>query len=150
MSRERLPFAVVLLAVCAIFGCSGGDDDNPTDPETACAIPWAGNRSWFMRGGCSGAGASDLNGFATATFSNCTITMDVTPPAEKAKGATWTLNANLQAGTAQVVRANTECAATDTGSVSVVRSSAVASLRSPTTPGCNCTLVYTVSIPQPL
>lgn len=37
----------------AIFGCSGGDDSGPTDPGTACSIPWGGSRSWFVRGGSS-------------------------------------------------------------------------------------------------
>jgi hypothetical protein len=149
MSRERFRLALILVVLCAMFGCSGGDDDGPTDPATLCALPWAGTRSWFLRGGCAGSAASDLQGTGTATFSNCTITMEITPQAEKAKGATWTLSANLQAGTAQVVRANTECAATDTGTVRMASSSAVADLHSPSTPGCNCNLVYTVSIPQP-
>ncbi len=149
MTRERFHFAAVLLTLFALFGCSGGDD-GPTDPGTACSLNWAGTRSWFMRGGCIGGGGADISGTSPATFSSCTITMEITPPAEKSRGATWTLTANLQAGTAQVVRINTDCPATDTGPVRIVRSSAVADLRSPNNPACDCNLVYTVSIPQPL
>ena len=141
---------MVLLALCAVFGCSGGDDDSPTGTNNACALPWAGTRSWFMHGGCFGGITSDVTDTSTATFSSCTLTMDITPTAEKARGATWTLTANLQSGTAQVVRANTDCAATDTGTVHMNNRTAVAELRSPNNPACSCSLVYTVSVPGPL
>lgn len=130
-----------------MFGCSGGDD-GPTDVQSLCALPWAGTRTWFMAGGCP-ATPSSFNSQSTLTFSNCTITMDVTPPAEKTRGATWTLTTNLQTGTAQVVRANTDCPGTDTGSLDIRDTVVVADVTAPADPACACRLRYTISIPRP-
>jgi hypothetical protein len=149
MTRETFRFAAVFALTLAVLGCGGGDDNGPTQTINACAEPWAGQRGWIMRGGCEGAATSDTPGGGTATFSGCTLTLDVTPNPEEERGATWTLTANLETGQAQVVRANTACPGTDTGTVRVAGSAAIVSMRTaPTT--CQCTLVYTINIPRPL
>ena len=150
MTNHRFRFALMFSIIAAVFGCSGGDNDNMTNTQNVCAENWAGQRAYIIRGGCEGAAQSDTPGGGIATFSNCTLTLDVTPGPVKTAGGQWILTANLQAGTSQVVRSNTTCPGTDTGDARVVGSSLIASLRAPSNPACACTLVYTINVPRPL
>jgi hypothetical protein len=143
------PALVVLALAVASFGCNSSDD--PTSPSTSCTRDLTGTRSWIIRGGCEGSVSSDQHGTGTATFStaSCTLVMDVTPAAVKTAGGSWTMTADLRNGSATVVRANTDCPGTDTGTVRVDTTSVIATVLAPANSACSCRLAYTVNVALP-
>jgi hypothetical protein len=151
-TREAVTAALLSLALVLVSGCGGGDD-SPTNPNVSCnAINLTGTRTWFIRGGCEGGAVSTQQGNGAGTYdaTSCTLKVDVTPPSVKNAGGTWTLNADLRNGTANVVRANTTCANTDTGSARIDVSAIIAEVRAPADPNCDCRLNYLVNIALPL
>ncbi|HEX8253835.1 MAG TPA: hypothetical protein VF846_11835 [Thermoanaerobaculia bacterium] len=141
--------ALLILMPLALLGC-GGDDGPTAPPANICAQNWAGSRTFVIRGGCEGVAFGDEPGGGVATFNSCTLNLDVTPKAEKNRGGTWMLSANLQAGTATVVRTNGTCPGTESGELRFTNASITTSLRAAANPACDCRLSYTISIARPL
>lgn len=151
--RTNKVVPAALLSLLLVLGCGGGGDDGPTGPNVSCnALNLAGARTWFIRGGCEGGTITTQGGIGNATYdaTSCSLVADVTPPAVKSAGGSWTLTADLRNGTAQVVRANTTCPNTDTGTARIDTSSIIANLRAPSDPSCDCRLVYLVNVALPL
>jgi hypothetical protein len=151
--RTMKALAAGLLAATLVSGCGGGDGNGPTGPNASCsALNLTGTRTLIVRGGCEGGVVSTQNGEAQVVYNstNCLLTGDITPPAVKNTGGTWTLTADFRNGTASVVRANTACPGTDTGTARIDPSTVTMEVRAPADPSCDCRLVYLVSINRPL
>lgn len=144
--------SAVLLSATLVLGC-GGSDGGPTNPNASCSsLNLTGTRTMFVRGGCEGGAIFTQSGEAQITYnpSACTLTGDVTPSAVKSAGGSYTLTADLRNGTASIVRANTTCPGTDTGTVEIDPSTVRFQVRAPANASCECRLNYLVSINIPL